>query len=165
MGPTNGSKSMLTAWMKAYLQHPVWILIWLNPVRDLPLISLAIQLQERNSKTQAKTVLVIFSFWDRWRQNLPATARKRHTAFGRPLEEGKVMSTPGKLPGSAAGCQHLMPSMGIGASGQPEYCTGSAGQGLSIHWDVVIQFEKRGMCGIKHCDSKWPWGVCHQSQS
>lgn len=75
-----------------------------------------------------------------------------------PLENRRVMSTPGK-PGSAAGCQHLIPSMGVGGSGPPDLGTGSTGQGLSIHWDVAAWFWRWGMCGIQYCDSKWSWQI------
>ena len=37
------------------------------------------------------------------------------------------------VPGSVAGCQHLMPSSRVGGSGQPEHGTGSTGQGPFIH--------------------------------
>lgn len=33
-----------------------------------------------------------------------------------------------------------MPFMGVGGSGQPEYATGSTGQGPSIQWVVISEF-------------------------
>lgn len=37
------------------------------------------------------------------------------------------------IPGSADGCRHLTPSVGVGGSGQPDRVTGSTGHGSSIH--------------------------------
>jgi len=55
--------------------------------------------------------------------------------------------------------------MGVGGSGQPERGTGSAGQGPSIHQDVVTQFWRQVMCGIQYCDSKWPWHIYYKSHT